>query len=165
MNEDIVNNPPANPPVAKTIKPNPSIKRRHIARLMAVQTIYACMIDKSSNVQDMLNWQADLPPKEAIIVSKPDVKLLHSLVFGATEMYGAIVGRLQELLGDRWYSKRMPTVMRAIFICAVYEIIYTPSLASGIIIDEYVGVADAFLDDKDVGFVNGVLQEIVGVLR
>ena len=158
MNEIVASEP-------KSIKPNPSIKRKHIARLMAVQTIYACMIDKSLSVQGMLDWQADLPTNEAIIVSKPDVKLLHSLVFGATEMYGSIVGRLQEQLGDRWYSKRMPTVMRAIFICAVYEVIYTPKLASGIIIDEYIGAADAFLDDKDVGFVNGVLQELVNALR
>jgi transcription antitermination factor NusB len=160
MNETTQNNPEI-----KTIKPNPSIKRKHIARLMAVQTIYACMIDKTLSAQKMLDWQADLPENEAIIVSKPDVKLLHSLVFGATEMYGAIIGHLQDILGDRWYSKRMPTVMRAIFICAVYEIIYTPSLARGIIIDEYVGTADAFLDDKDVGFVNGVLEELMGALR
>jgi transcription antitermination factor NusB len=149
----------------KTIKPNPSIKRKHIARLMAVQTIYACMIDKTLNAQDLLNWQAELPEKEAIIVSKPDAKLLNAIVFGAGEMYGSIVERLSELLGDRWNSKRMPMVMRAILICAMYEIIYTPKLAKLIIIDEYVGAADAFLDDKDVSFVNGVLQEITMILR
>jgi transcription antitermination protein NusB len=86
-------------------------------------------------------------------------------VFGVTEMHGALTEKCSELLGDRWNGKRMPLLMRAMLLCALYEVIYTPNLATNIILDSYVGVADAFLDDKDIGFVNGVLQEMVKVLR
>jgi N utilization substance protein B len=144
---------------------NPSIKRKHIARLIAVQTIYACMIDAEVTARDMLDWQLALPKEQAIIVSAPDKKLLEALVYGVTEMHGALTEKCAELLGERWTAKRMPSIMRAILLCGLYEVIYTPTLATNIILDSYVGVADAFLDDKDVGFVNGVLQEMVKVLR
>jgi N utilization substance protein B len=145
--------------------PNPSIKRKHVARIVAVQFAYARLLNQYVSVDNLLNWYDELPPELAVINSKFDRKLLMSLLYGVGEMQGAITDKLQELLSDRWIAKRMPYVMRAIFICAAYEIIYTPKLANGIIIDEYVGVADAFLDDKDVGFVNGVLQELIKNLR
>lgn len=145
--------------------PNPSIKRKHVARIIVVQFVYARLLNQHLSNEDLLHWYDELPPELAVIGSKFDRKLLLSLLYGATEMQGAIVEKLDELLLERWKSKRMPYVMRAIFICAAYEIIYTPKLANGIIIDEYVGVADAFLDDKDIGFVNGVLQELIKKLR
>jgi transcription antitermination protein NusB len=73
--------------------------------------------------------------------------------------------KLEILLGMRWTGKRMPMLMRAILLCAVYELIYTPTLRASIIINQYVGVADAFLDDSDIGFVGGVLQEMTKALR
>jgi transcription antitermination protein NusB len=158
MNEQSIENNP-------TKIPNPSIKRKHVARIIAVQFVYARLLNQHVTIDELLNWYAELPVELAVIVSKFDKKLLESLLFGASEMQGAITDKLLELLAERWQTKRMPYVMRAILICATYEIIYMPKLANGIIIDEYVGVADAFLDDKDIGFVNGVLQELIKKLR
>jgi transcription antitermination protein NusB len=149
-------------------KVNPSLQRKHAARIAAVQCLYARMIDVSCSPQTLVAWhmeQVDGEDAEGFASVMPDKKLLQGIVFGAAEARAGLEEKLTALLGDRWISKRMPLLMRAILHAALYEFIYTPALKTRIILDQYVGVADAFLDESDVGFVNGVLQEISQAVR
>lgn len=147
---------------------NPSLLRKHAARIVAVQCIYSHMMDPAMSLANMLKWQAEQiqsQDNETTLSYAPDKKLLHGIVMGVNEAMTALETKLLELLTERWSAKRMPVVMRAILLCALYELIYTPTLRTSIIIDQYVGVSDAFLDDSDIGFVNGVLFEITTQLR
>jgi transcription antitermination protein NusB len=149
-------------------KVNPSLQRKHAARIAAVQCLYARMIDVSCSPQTLVTWhmeQAQADDAEGFSSVMPDKKLLQGIVFGISEARTALEEKLSALLGERWISKRMPLLMKALLQAALYELIYTPSLKTRIILDQYVGVADAFLDESDVGFVNGVLQEISQAVR
>ncbi len=151
-----------------TDHPNPSLQRKHAARIAAVQFMYSRIIDPSVPLKHLLAWQQEqmeAKDKETTLPYPPDKKLLQGLITGCEEFRAALENKMQEILTDRWSGKRMPAVMRAIFLTASYELIYTPALRTSIIIDQYVGVADAFLDESDIGFVNGVLQEISAQLR
>ena len=148
--------------------PNPSLQRKHAARIVAVQTIYSQIMDPAISLRHMLEWQQEqiaAKDSETTLSYAPDKKLLQTIVRGVEEAFPSLESKLLDLLGDRWSAKRMPMVMRAILMAALYELMYTPSLRTSIIIDQYVGVADAFLDESDIGFVNGVLQEITTALR
>lgn len=146
-------------------KPNSSLERKHAARLAAVQCIYSRMIDTKTPKQSLLDWQLEQAGEERFLPKTPDKKLMQAIFLGSEEMRDALNEHAERILGERWSGARMPRVMRAIFLGALYELIYTPKLKKQIILKEYVTVADAFLDAKDVGFVNGALQELVNDLR
>ena len=146
-------------------KRNPSLERKFAARLAAVQCVYAKMIHEKTPKQALLDWQLAQEGEDRFLPFKPDKKLLKALFIGTQEMHGALNDHALRILGERWQGARMSRVMRAIFLCALYEMVYTPSLRTHIILSEYVNVAASFLDDKDTGFVNGALQEIAKVLR
>ncbi len=148
-----------------TPKPNSSLERKHAARLAAVQCIYARMIHDKTPKQALLDWQLEQEGEDRFLPKTPDKKLMQAIFLGAEEMRGALDEHATRILADRWSGARMSRVMRAIFLSAMYELIYTPKLKPHVIMKEYVNVADAFLDEKDVGFVNGALQEIVNDLR
>ncbi len=142
-----------------------SLQRLHSARLASVQCVYARLAYPSISHDDLFNWVMELKGEERLLKPAPNKKLFRSIFYGAEENRTAIEADLERILASRWFSHRMPAVMRAIFYCATYEFLYTPKLNTNIIIDQYVGVSDAFLDDSDTGFVNGALQEIARDIR
>src|SRR3546814_14765679 len=48
--------------------------------------------------------------------------------------------------------------MRQILRCGAYELIARPDVRTGTIISEYVDVAKAFYEEREAGFVNGLLD-------
>jgi transcription antitermination protein NusB len=144
---------------------NLSLQRKHAARIAAVQCLYSRLINPTTSPNALITWQLEQEGDDALLPVTPDKKLLQGIVIGATEMMAALEEQLQRMLGERWSGKRMPPLMRAIFIAALYELIYTPALRTSIILDQYIGVADAFLDASDISFVNGALQEITRDIR
>jgi transcription antitermination protein NusB len=55
--------------------------------------------------------------------------------------------------------------MRQIIRAGTYELIARHDLPAGVIINEYVDVADAFYAKREKGFVNGVLDAIAKAVR
>jgi transcription antitermination protein NusB len=144
---------------------NLSLQRKYAARVAAVQCIYSRLIDPTAKPITLIDWHREQTGAEALLPITPDKKLFSALVVGVTEATIALQEQLAAVLQERWTGKRMSPLMRAIFMSALYEIIYTPALRTRIIIDQYVGVADAFLDESDIGFVNGALQELARATR
>ncbi len=144
---------------------NFSLQRKHAGRIAAVQCLYSRLIDASASPRLLIEWQMEQAGEDALLPVTPDKKLLQGIVMGATEAHAMLEQHLTRILAERWTGKRMSPLIRAIFIAATYELIFTPTLRTKIIIDQYVGVADAFLDASDIGFINGALQEIAHALR
>ncbi|TAE83529.1 MAG: hypothetical protein EAZ74_00690 [Alphaproteobacteria bacterium] len=144
---------------------NSSLVKKHMSRIAAVQCIYASLMDATTPLPTLIALQLEQKGEDAWLPKTPDKKLLQGIVLGTSEMHKALNARLSESLGERWTGTRMPLVMRALLLCALYEALYTPALRPIIIIDQYVGVADVFLDDPDIGFVHGVLHELMHSLR
>ena len=142
---------------------NSSIKRKHATRIAAVQCVYARRFAASPTMATLIAWQMEQSDSSALEPLLPvplERKLLEMIACGVQEHHEALDTHLSRILTERWTGSRMSRLMRAIFRCALYELLFVPSLHTHIIIDQYVGVADAFLDDNDVRFVNGVLLEI-----
>ena len=49
--------------------------------------------------------------------------------------------------------------------CATYELSHRPDVPVAVIINEYVEITKAFYEGDEIGFINGVLQEVAQNLR
>jgi len=72
------------------------------------------------------------------------------------EIDGLIVGKLAK----GWTLERLERPMRAILRAGTYELIARPDVPVGSVISEYVDVAHAFYEQRESGFVNGLLDAI-----
>jgi transcription antitermination factor NusB len=92
---------------------------------------------------------------------KLDEKWLYDSFNGILQNRSDLDQRIIQSLNKKWKINDLYPIIRTIFRCAVYEMMFTPSTSKKIIISEYVKLCGAFFDDaKTIGFVNGVLDNI-----
>ena len=60
-----------------------------------------------------------------------------------------------------WKVERLPKVSLAIMRLAICEILYVPSVPSGVSINEAVELAKKFSSQEDASFINGILGKYV----
>ena len=76
-----------------------------------------------------------------------------------------IDGKITARLAEGWKLDRLDRSMRAILRSGTYELIARPDVTVGTVIDEYLDIAHAFFGEKDVKFVNGLLDKVAGDVR
>ena len=77
------------------------------------------------------------------------------------ELDALIAGKLAE----GWSLVRLDKPMRQILRAGAYELVARADVPTGSIISEYVDVAKAFYDQREAGFVNGLLDAIAKDVR
>ena len=60
-----------------------------------------------------------------------------------------------------WKVERLPKVSLALMRLAICEILYVPSIPSGVSINEAVELAKKFASQEDAAFINGILGKYV----
>ena len=65
---------------------------------------------------------------------------------------------IQPLLRKGWSLGRLDKIVSAVLMAAAYELTARIDVPTKVVINEYLDVAHAFLERKDVSFVNGVLD-------
>ena len=60
-----------------------------------------------------------------------------------------------------WKVERLPKVSLALMRLAICEILYVPSIPSGVSINEAVELAKKFATQEDASFINGILGKYV----
>ncbi len=160
---------PNQPESAQEInKPNVSVLRKRAARIAAVQCMYAKMMEQSNTTETLIEWQLQLMEEATQEDGKPrklNQNLLRSIFVGTMDMFGALNERASEILAERWSGGRMPKVMRCILLCALYELVYTPSLRSDVVLNQYGDIAAMFMDENDVDFVHSALHQCIDAVR
>ena len=82
------------------------------------------------------------------------------IVSGADARRDEIDGLIGGKLAEGWSLERLDRPMRAILRAGTYELIARADVPVGSVISEYVDVAHAFYDQRESGFVNGLLDAI-----
>ena len=59
-----------------------------------------------------------------------------------------------------WDMDRLPTVDRNILRLAIYELIWTPDLPEGVVINEALELAKQLSTDESASYIHGVLGKI-----
>lgn len=91
-------------------------------------------------------------------LEKADRNLFMKLVRGVIETQTRIDPYLERRLADGWKLSRLDATARAILRAGLFEIIKLPDVPVKVVLDEYITIANAFFDDEEPRFINGVLD-------
>jgi len=67
---------------------------------------------------------------------------------------------IKKNLEKNWSIERLPKVSLAILRVAISEMITYPKTSIGIIVSEYLSLAESFDLENDSGFINAILDKI-----
>ena len=140
---------------------------RSAARLAAVQALYQKEMEDTP-LPLLLNefHQHRLGATiEDVTYAPAEVAFFDDIVKGVDARRGEIDGHIVPRLAKGWALERLDKPMRQILRAGTYELLARPDVPTGTVISEYVDVAHAFYDQKEAGFVNGLLDAIGKIVR
>ena len=138
------------------------------ARLAAVQAIYQLEMSGGKPEQvvaELIRHRGGAAFDEGEEGTAADRALLAELVSGVVREHAGLDALVGAQLAEAWPLGRLEKVMAATLRAGAYELKFRPEVPARVVISEYVDVAHAFLGDKEVGMVNGVLDHLARELR
>ncbi|MEQ8164610.1 MAG: transcription antitermination factor NusB [Alphaproteobacteria bacterium] len=140
---------------------------RRTSRLAAVQAIYQSEMTGVSP-QEVLGEFVDHRARDGSLglgSAKLSEPLLTDLVLGVAREKSAIEAELKEVLTLARGLDQIEPLVRAVLRAGAYELLRETGTPARAIVSEYVEVADAFFEDRQTRFVNGVLDGLARRLR
>ncbi|HEX5079944.1 MAG TPA: transcription antitermination factor NusB [Geminicoccaceae bacterium] len=145
--------------------------RRRAARFGAVQALY--QIEMSGAAADSVISEFErhrlgdlLEPLE--LPERPprvDRAWFADVTRGAWQMAPELDPRIEATLATGWSLGRAGYLLRAFLRAGAFELAARRHVPAGVVVNEYVALAHAFLSSEDAGFVNAVLDRLAGELR
>lgn len=142
-------------------------RSRSAARLAAVQALYQHEMEPTP-VPVLLRQFHDHrlgATIDEVEYAEAEVDFFNDVVKGvlarAEELDRLIAGKLAE----GWSLSRLDRPMRQVLRAGAYELVARPDVPAASVISEYVDVAKAFYDQRESGFVNGLLDAIAKDVR
>lgn len=145
--------------------------RRNESRLAVVKALYAGEInEKISFSKSPAHLSLDIIKlyHESVEDDEPinlDEKFLTDVIIGVCGNLEILNKTIEENISDGWNLERLGPVLRSILRAAIYELMYFSDTPFKVIINEYVNITKTFFDEKEVGFVNGILDKISHLVR
>jgi transcription antitermination protein NusB len=143
------------------------VTRRGAARLAAVQALYQMDI-AATGINEILaqferHWIGQEVEGEQYLPAER--AYFRDLVNGVIEEQRRLDPMIDEALQSGWPLKRIEALLRALLRAGAYELDRKRDIPARVIMAEYVGIADAFVDRDETGMVNAVLNQIARQLR
>lgn len=103
---------------------------------------------------------------DEIITNAMDARLIeeNTFAFSLAQLTYEHVQEIDSIINENsigWKVERLPKVSLAIMRLAICEILYVPSIPSGVSINEAVELAKKFSSQEDASFINGILGKYV----
>lgn len=103
---------------------------------------------------------------EEIIKNAVEARLIEENVFACSLAQLTYDNRVEidKIIGENsvgWKIERLPKVTLAIMRLAFCELLYVPSVPTGVTINEAVELAKKFASQEDASFINGILGKYV----
>ncbi|MFN5381693.1 MAG: transcription antitermination factor NusB [Alphaproteobacteria bacterium] len=140
------------------------ILKKRAARVLAVQCIYAVIIDtvSGSSVDDKILGIIELYSNELedSRLSRADQTFLINLVRKTFEYKDTLQGNISQYLAKEWRFERLANVVQSILLAAACELFLDRDTDKEVIINEYLEIAKIFSHAGEVGFLNQVLDQI-----
>ena len=143
---------------------------KSLSRYLAVQAIFnqSFGFDKKKIEQDFFDqndskFNIDL---ECELDLKKFNKIIFKKIFNNVfEKEEYIYDLISKNLESSWTLSRLPRVLQAILKVAISEMITYPRTSIGIIITEYLMLAESFSIEKETNFINAILDKIHKTLQ
>ncbi len=140
----------------------PRSQARSAARLAAVQALYQHAMEETPEArlldefhQHRLGMEVDDDQYAAA-----EVAFFDDVVKGVLARREEIDALIENKLAEGWKLARLDKTMLQILRAGTYELIARVDVPIATVISEYLDVAHAFFDAREVKFVNGVLDGV-----
>ena len=140
---------------------------RSVARLGAVQALYqmeVAGVGAEAVVREFGEHRFGRDV-EGQRLADADEAFFAEIVRGVVARQVALDAAIRRRLAANWKLDRLDATVRAVLRCAAYELQSREDVPSEVVIDEYVELAKAFVDAREVAFVNGALDGVARDLR
>lgn len=152
------------------------IRKKSSARLAAVQAVYMASFGDlpiDEVIEDFTSGQVGRyaiqekndGQEELVEVSPIDTAYFEKLVRGVNTRKEALEKSLSLYLKESLDFEKMDGPMKAILLCAVYELTNTLDVDTKVLIQEYVDLAYAFYNKNEPKMVNALLDQIAHNIR
>ena len=136
------------------------MEARRNTRKIAVQAVFQFFFSKE-DVNKILEEFCNYRLKEFKNYKKKyDTDFLKKIVVGVHQNEKKITNMIECNLSENWLIDRLDLTMKAIISLAIYELMSYENIPLQVIINEYVSIANQYLDKSNTGFINGILDNI-----
>ena len=135
---------------------------KSLQRLLVVQSLYQLSINKdasNSTIQDIFKQIIDNSEYKHAI-SKSNLNFAEQIFRGVQDNLDQIDNSLGQTLSSKNKIYKIDPLLLSIFKPAIYELKYGPKISKKVVISEYLLIADKFFAQKEIGLLNGVLDNI-----
>lgn len=141
---------------------------RSAARLAAVQAIYQNAVNPDLPIAELVEeFVGHRLGKivDDVLMAKADAKFFAEVVRGVDAEKEKLDGLITGALSEKWSHDRLEEIIKAILRAGCYELAARRDVPTAVVINEYLDIAHAFLEAREVGFINGVLDHISRKVR
>ena len=144
--------------------------RRSAARVAAVQALYQIAVTEGATAEGVVNefiryrLESGRRRSDESVPGGTDRSLFLAIVRGVTARSNDIDEVLRGAMTEKWTVERLDPVLRSILRAGAFELVERDDIPAKVSISEYVDVAHAFFEEREPGFVNGVLDRIARTL-
>lgn len=142
--------------------------KRSVARLCAVQALYQLRMSSDTGTKAVVDefkshrLKAVNDPEQ---LGDADEKHFAGIVEGVNQRADEIDELIKSALNKEWRIERLEHTMLSILRAGVFEILACSDIPVAVIVNEYVELAKSFYDGSEVGFVNGILDNLATKCR
>lgn len=137
-------------------------RSRSAARLAAVQALYQQEMEGTPLAQLLHEFHHHRIGEtiDGATLVDAEVDFFNDVVRGTDARRAEIDELISSRLAEGWKLERLDRPMRAILRAGAYELLGRKDVPVPTVISEYLDVAHAFYDKKEVAFVNGLLDAL-----
>lgn len=145
----------------------PRSQSRSVARLAAVQALFQLDVEETSTAKLLKEFHDHRLGEilDDVEYAEAEIDFFDDIVLGVGAEREALDALITERLADGWTLARLDPTMLQILRAGSWELGHRPDVPTATVINEYIDVADAFFDEREKGFANGLLDAIARQLR
>lgn len=155
------------------------IKKKSAARLAAVQATYMIeygQLPVDEVVRDFVNGEIGRYAIEEmsdgyevlenmVEIEEMDTNYFATLTRDVHKDKEILEHSLAQYLKEGWQFERFDGTLRALLLCAAYELVHTTDIDAAVIVKEYVDLAYAFFSKNEPKMVNALLDQVAKQVR
>jgi N utilization substance protein B len=135
---------------------------RTLARILAVQALYQQDIGQEIDAENQEKLDAKIKElSDTNDIGRINKPLFKNIIGCVSRETLSIKAKIVDNLSVNWSIERIGGVLRAILSAAIAERIINPEMDKRVLVSEYVAITSGFYDDKEVKFVNAILDKIL----
>ncbi len=128
---------------------------RSWSRILAVQALYQLSLNKDAKeskvIKDLIQNEESKNRADKIFLSK----LVKETIKKKTKLVNKIISASNKSKFDK-----METLLKVILKLGTCELFYFKNIPINVSLSQYVKVGSSFLNDKEVGLINGILDKV-----